>query len=157
MGLGAVTRVPAPAEHITDLYLLSWTHREAALLHMTQRDDGAATLDQDVIPGECHPACCGAPQLSQGVTDRGQSTIGRVVGLAFVGGYDKAVDRGKNWASEAGESLDGLRLHQRAGSPSIGDGNEVDGVGRGEPACAVTRNPVRRAVLNKPATSEGIG
>ena len=137
VGFGAVAGVPAPAEHVTGLDLLPRMHRDTALLQMTQRDDGAAMFDQDMVSGKCHPAFRGTLMLGHCVTDRRQAAIRMVVWLTVMCGHNNAVNRGQDRASETGESVGRLRPHERAkcdrgGASSIGNGNEVDGVVRGE-------------------------
>src|SRR5699024_1926774 len=129
---------------------------------MAQRDDSVVMLDQEMVPGQCYPAGCGTPLLGQRIAEGGQTTTRSMVGLAVVRGYDSAVDRGQDRASEAGKLLGRLGLYQgaegdRCGAPGLGDGNEVDGVCRGEQVSAMAGDPVRRTVLDEPATREGIG
>ncbi len=63
VGFGAVSRVPAATDVIPGNDPLTGTDRDAALLKMTQGDDGGSAVNEDVIPGECLPARGGSTPL----------------------------------------------------------------------------------------------
>ena len=65
--------------------------------------------DQDVVSGECGPARSLSAVLGQGVPQRGQAAIGRMVGLAVVNGQDDEFLGGWGYGDAEGAGTDDMR------------------------------------------------
>ena len=69
VGLSAITRVATSSKHLPHTHLLTSHDLNAAPLQVTQRNDNAATVDQNVVPRERCPPVCHSSVLSQRVAD----------------------------------------------------------------------------------------
>lgn len=69
---GAVARVPTARNEITGDHMLPGVNHDAGPLQMTQRDDGIAAVDKDMVARQRLRACGCPATLGQRVVDRGR-------------------------------------------------------------------------------------
>ncbi|WP_331279722.1 hypothetical protein [Brevibacterium sp. VCM10] len=134
---------------------------DASLLEVAECHNEGTGSDHDVIPGEREPSGLDSAALSYCVAERRQTTVRRMIGRCVVDGDNSAVDRGEHTAAETYELLRRFGAKQRGDSERgrsarVIDRHEVDRVRGREPGCAVAGYLVGRAVLDKPATGEGV-
>lgn len=115
--LSAITRVAAVGHGLPHRHLLAVTDPDAVLLQVTQHNDGAsAGLEHHVVPGQGGPACRSPAGLAEGVTDRRQTTEGRMIGFRIVHGDDQPVDRRQHGPTEPNEVPTTLNLASGQGA-----------------------------------------